>query len=117
MNPEPLGGTSLVPFAGGDGDNCSFGVVDARLWFPSPSVDVDEKSQRDPSGAFVAVRKWMVARQSNDQDRRLVDEVWVEIVVTEPGRRACNAESARSRLVTFITVVSSRPVTAAAIAR
>lgn len=72
-------------------ENCfTIGFIDWKftpVWFPSPFVDVDEKSQRDPSGAFAAVRKWMVARQSNDEDRHFVDEVWVEIVVTEPGRR------------------------------
>ena len=83
MNSEPLSGTRLVPIAGGDRDNCGFGVVDARLWIPSPSVDVDDQSQRDPSCALVLVRKRVVACQSNDGDRRFVDEVWVEVVVTE----------------------------------
>jgi len=59
----------------------------------------------------------VVPDESHEEHGRLVNEVWIEVGVTNPAEGAWSAESARLRFVTFMTVVRSRPVTSAAMAR
>jgi hypothetical protein len=113
---KPIGGACFVELAGGDREHGRFGVVDGGVGAPGPFVVRDEQAQRDPSGALVAVGEWVVAGEPDDEDGGLVLELGVEVGVAEAGRRGVQAESARSRLAILITVVASRPVTAAPIA-
>ena len=72
MLAQPSGNPRVVPVAGGDRQDSSLGFVDGRVRLPRPLVDLDEDAERHPGGALVPVWKWMVSRESFEQDGGLV---------------------------------------------
>jgi hypothetical protein len=65
MSAKPFRELRDVPVSRGDGEDCLLGVIDARRRLPAPTVDLDEDPERDPGGTLVAVRKWVVLRESD----------------------------------------------------
>ena len=118
MTTKPSCYCRLVPFASCDRHHRPFGLFDAWLGSPVPAVQTDEGAQRDPGGSLVAFWQRMVRGESDDEHGGLVDEVGIEVGVTEPGCWGVQCGLSQVEVgVTFMTVLLLRPVTAAAIAR
>ena len=86
---EPVGEPAFVDFVSGDREHRRFGLVDiGRVRFPCHAVEVEEQDQRGPRGPFVAVGQRMVPREATGQDRSLVEQVGIELLVSKPAAGA-----------------------------
>jgi hypothetical protein len=109
---EPVGEPSLVHLVRRDGQHGRFSFVHVRwVWIPTAAVELHEHDQARPCGSFVPIWQWMVPGKVGRENRSLVDQFRVEVVVAETSLGACRAESARSTLAIFVRTAVSMPVT------
>jgi hypothetical protein len=91
------------------------GLVDLRrVWRPAHVVEVEEQHQGGPCRSLVAIDEGMVPGQSTRQDRSLVDEIGVELVTLEAGRRRVQGGVGQIQSRAFGEHGCSTPVTCSA---
>lgn len=88
MVSEPFSDLRFVPLARGDRKHHLSSFIRERSHLPSPAIDLYEHAQADPRSPLVAIWERVVLRQTHDQNRRLVYEVWENSASPNPAAGA-----------------------------
>ncbi len=113
---EPVGEPWLFHVMCSHSQHGLLGIVDIRrIRRPDDPVEIEEEDEHGPCSTLVPIGKGVVPCGATGEHRRLVDDVGVELLAAEAGRRrACSAESFRSILAAFESTAASIPVTCSA---
>jgi len=95
---EPVGKPVFVNIMGCHCKHGLFSLVDiGRVRISSTPVQVDKHDKGRPRGSLVAIGQGMVPCQPACENRRLVDEVGVEVLIAEPCLRGVESRIGQFR--------------------